>query len=88
MDERFDPAVRSILKAIGHSRGSTASAELVGTLVLRGEPGAAALTRDPDRLKTILDQLVDDGLALKSASGYELTDLGRARVDQLPDDED
>ena len=88
MDERFDPAVRSVLGAMGRARVPTTAPELVEILARSQHPDASALRRDPIRLKTILDQLVENGLAATSDDGYALTHLGRMRVEQAKKEKD
>jgi hypothetical protein len=82
MDERFDPGVRTVLDAMGSMSGPATPAQLLELLAEGEGSEAGALARDPDRLMTILDQLVENGLAQRSPSGYRLTHLGRLRVER------
>lgn len=82
MEERFDPAVRSVLDSMRRVGRAATAGELVDDLERSGDPSAQALRHDGSRMQEIVDQLVQNGLAGSTAGRYTLTPLGRLRAEQ------
>jgi hypothetical protein len=89
----FDPAAARMLAMFGRlarGEGAVGVDEVIGALVAEEDPIGQELSRDPNRARTVLEQLRSNGLLTSDASSserYRLTTLGRARV-QRPDRED
>jgi hypothetical protein len=89
----FDPAAARMLATfgrLGHGDGAVGADEVIGALVAQDDPIGSELSRDPQRVRTILEQLRSNGLLAPDPSTperFRLTALGRARVER-PDRED
>jgi hypothetical protein len=83
----FDPAAARMLRTFGrltHGGGAAGADEVVAALVADDDPVGAELSRDPGRVRRVLDQLRSNGLLESDGAvpgdRYRLTTLGRARV--------
>jgi hypothetical protein len=84
----FDPAAARMLAMFGrlaHGEGTVGVDEVIGALVAEDDPLGPALSGDPRRVRTVLEQLRSNGLLAPDASSserYRLTSLGRTRVER------
>lgn len=88
----FEPAIARVLATVGRILGTTpegtVDAEAVARrLELEEDPRALELARDLPRIERALGSLGSEGLLEPSGAGYRLTELGRARLTQRPDDD-
>lgn len=83
----FEPAIARVLEAAGRIQmrmpeGAVDVNALTRHFQADDDPLGAELSKDPDRVRSALEQLRSDGLleAVPGGSGYRLTPLGEARV--------